>query len=245
MKRQIPVSLLTQLAAAVLLAQSVIATPSPEEVLDQHVKALGGQAAAKKLKTRHIKANFEMPAAGITADLEIIAKAPDKLLTIVNIPNLGAIHEGYDGKVAWSKNPFIGITEKSGAQLDHTRAQADFYRDVEIKDRLTSLTHEGSKSVNGEECHVISGQDQSGNTERMFISKKDYLIKQLVSIIPDASGATMEATLRMSDYRKVDGLMIPHKIEIVEPSQAAFVMTFTSVKHNEATNDSKFAKPAN
>jgi hypothetical protein len=238
--------LIMQLAAAVLLAQSLNAAPSAEEVLDQHIKALGGEAAAKKLKTRHIKANFEMPATGMSADLEIISKAPDKLLSMINIPNMGEIQEGYDGKVAWSKNPFGGgVTEKSGAQLEQTRAQANFYRDVEIKDRLKDLSHEGTKTVNGEECHVISGKDQSGNTERMFISKKDHLIKQVVSTIPDAGGTPMEATLRLSDYKKVDGIMVPHKIEMVEPAQAAFVMTFTSVKHNEPVDDSKFAKPAN
>lgn len=243
MKRKL---LLTQLAAAVLLAHSLTAAPSAEEVLDQHVKAIGGEAAAKKLKTRHIKATFEMPAMGMKADLEIISKAPDKLVSVFNIPNMGSIQEGYDGKVAWSKNPFGGgITEKSGAQLEQARAQADFYRDVEIKDRLTDLNHEGTKTVNGEECHVISGTDKSGNTERMFISKKDHLIKQIVSTIPDAAGTTMEATMRMSDYKKVDGLMVPHKIQMVEPAQAAFVMTFTSVKHNEPVDDSKFAKPAN
>lgn len=237
--------LLTQLAAAVLLAHTLTAAPSAEEVLDQHVKAIGGEAAAKKLKTRHIKANFEMPAMGMTVDLDIISKAPDKLLTTITIPNMGVNQEGYDGKVAWSKNPFAGVTEKSGAQLEQARAQADFYRDVEIKDRLTDLKHEGTKTVDGEECHVISGKDKSGNTERMFISKKDHLIKQIVSTIPDAAGTTMEATMRMSDYKKVDGLMVPHKIQMVEPAQAAFVMTFTSVKHNEPVDDSKFAKPAN
>ncbi len=238
--------LLTQLTAVILLAHSLTAAPSAEEVLDQHVKALGGVEAAKKLKTRNIKASFEMPAAGISADLEMISKAPDKLLSIITIPNLGAIHEGYDGKVAWSKNPFAGgITEKSGAQLAQARTQADFYRDVEIKDRLNNLTHEGTKTVDGEECHVISGKDHSGNTERMFISKKDHLIKQVVATIPDMAGAPMDATMRMSEYKKVDGMMIPHRIALIGPAEAAFVLTFKSVKHNEPVEDSKFAKPAN
>ena len=242
MKRKL---LIIQLAAAVLLAQSLTAAPSAEQVLDQHIKALGGEAAAKKLKTRHIKADFEMPAASMSADLEIISKAPDKLLSKINIPNMGEIHEGYDGKVAWSNIPAVGIIEKSGAQLEQTRTQADFYRDVEIKDRLKDLSQEGTKTVNGEECHVISGKDQNGNTERMFISKKDHLIKQVVSNITDAGGTPMEATMQLSDYKKVDGIMVPHKIELVEPAQAAFVITFTSVKHNEPVDDSKFAKPAN
>lgn len=237
--------LLTQLAAAVLLAHTLNAAPSAEEVLDQHVKAIGGEAAAKKLKTRKIMAKFEMPAAGMVADLEIIAKAPNKILTSINIPNMGTMLEGYDGKVAWSKNPFVGTSEKSGAQLEHARSQADFFRDVEIKDRLTDLKYEGTKTVNGEECHVVSGKDQSGNIERMFISTKDHLIKQMVTVIPGQTGGTMEATMRVSDYKKIDGLMVPHKMEMIQPPEAAFVMTFTSVKHNEPVDDSKFAKPAN
>lgn len=245
MKRVI---LFIQLGVLTLLAQTLTLTaaPSAEEVIDQHIKAIGGVDAAKKLKTRRIKGTFEMPTAGIYADYELITKAPDKLLSIITIPNLGTIQEGYDGKIGWTKNPFAGgISEKSGAQLHQTRTQADFYRDVELKDRLKELTHEGTKTVDGEECHVISGKDQVGNTERMYISTKDHLIKRLVVTIPAMSGDLMEATMRVSDYKKVDGIMIPHKVALIEPTEANFVLLFTSVTHNEPVDDSKFAKPSN
>ena len=110
--------LLLTLAAALFAGNSpLVAAPSAEDLVKKHIKAIGGLEAYKKIKTRQIKGVIEIPTQSITADMTIMSKAPDKQRTEIDIPGMGKILEGYDGKVAWSQNPWTGLMDKAGGQL--------------------------------------------------------------------------------------------------------------------------------
>ena len=44
------------------------------------------------------------------------------------------------------------------------------------------------------------------------------------------------------DYIKVDGVQIPHTLELVEPAFASFIMRLDSVKHNITAGAKWFQK---
>ena len=44
------------------------------------------------------------------------------------------------------------------------------------------------------------------------------------------------------DYKKVDGVQIPHTLELVEPAFALFIMRLDSVKHNIKAGTKWFQK---
>ena len=44
------------------------------------------------------------------------------------------------------------------------------------------------------------------------------------------------------DYKKVDGVQIPHTLELEEPAFASFTIRFASVKHNNKADAKWFKK---
>lgn len=238
MKRLLPI-----LAAAALLAgySPLQAAPSPEALIKEHLKAIGGVDTYKKIKTRRMKAVIEMPGQGFNADMVILSKAPDKQRTEIEVPGMGKVVEGYDGKIAWMQNPVAGIMEKTGDQLKQAQQQADFYRDVELLSRYSEWTYKGRESIDGKSNDVIEGKAKDGSVDTMYLDEGTHLLTQLKSIADTEQGKTT-IIYKPSDYREVDGIKLPHKIEI-QAGPADVKMTVKEIKQGIELDDSLFTKP--
>lgn len=230
------------IAVLILAPAALRAAPSAEELIKEHIKAIGGADAAKKFKTRQMKGVIEIPAQSISADMTITSKAPDKQRTEVDIPGMGKIIEGYDGKVAWSQNPWTGLMEKTGGQLKQAQQQADFYRDVELLSRYTGWTVKGKETVDGKSAHVLEGKTKEGTTDVLYLDESTHLLLQLKAEAETEQGR-MTVVSKMSDYRDVDGLKMPYSIKI-EAGPGGFNMTVKEIKHGLELDDKLFTKPA-
>src|SRR5438128_1305228 len=79
--------------------------PNVDQILDKFVTAIGGKSAVQKQNSRFSKGTFEMAAMGISADLEVYEKAPNKQLVVINIPGIGKVQQGYNGSTGWAEEP--------------------------------------------------------------------------------------------------------------------------------------------
>src|SRR5262245_65576576 len=98
-------------------AKTTTVEPSVDQILDKYVQAIGGRQAVEKITSRVTKGTFEVSTMGLKGELEVYAKAPNKTLRVQNLSGVGEILDGYDGKIAWSQNPMMGLREKDGAEL--------------------------------------------------------------------------------------------------------------------------------
>lgn len=53
-------------------------------------------------------------------------------------------------------------------------------------------------------------------------------------------GIEVESENYMSDYKKVEGMMIPHTMTIFQDGEEAIIMTFTEISINSGLEDSLF-----
>ena len=235
--------LLLTLAASLIAGNSpLIAAPSAEDLVKEHIKAIGGLEAHKKIKTRQMKGVIEIAAQGITADMTIISKAPNKQRTEIDIPGMGKILEGYDGKVAWSQNPWTGLMDKTGGPLKQAQQQADFYRDVELLARYSGWTLKGKETIDGKSTDVLEGKTKEGTVDVMYVDDQTHLLVQLKAEAETEQGK-MTVVSKLSDYRDVDGVKVPFSIN-VEAGPGGFKMTVKEIKHGLELDDKLFAKPA-
>src|SRR5256885_11956306 len=100
-------------------------TPTLDSVLARFVEASGGKVAMDKITSRTLKGDLDLM--GSTSDWVMYAKPPDKQLSECKHATLGALVDGFDGTVAWSKTD-AGIRVKEGEELAKTRRDAEFYR---------------------------------------------------------------------------------------------------------------------
>jgi hypothetical protein len=233
------------LGGAGLFPVGAAALPSVDEVLAQHVKAAGGETALRRIKTRHLVGTATSDVFGV-AHWELLGKAPDKRLTTTEITGFGTLLDGYDGKVAWSQNPMIGIKIRKGEEAARARREADFYQDLNLKRLYPGLKVVGAAKVGDADTWLLESHPSSESVDRFFFSQRSGRLLQHESEYRDQNGATRTRT-RFADFRSVDGVLIPFHIElrIEQPNTGEFTLklVLTKVEHNLKVDDAKFKFP--
>jgi hypothetical protein len=216
--------------------------PSVDQILDKYIQAIGGRQALEKITSRTIKGTFEITSIGLKGEIEIYSKAPNKFVTIQNIPGIGVVRDGYDGQIAWSENPMMGLREKSGGELAAVVLQADFYAPLKMKQRYPKLELKGKEKVGDRETWVILATPSSGASVTLYYDVQTGLQARVERELETPQGQFSIQTT-MEDYRDVDGVKLPFTT-YEESSVAKAVVKLTEIKSNVPIDDAKFKKPA-
>src|SRR5262245_35528485 len=230
------------LCLTLLSARAADSQPSVDSILDKFLDASGGRSALEKLKSRTVKGDLDLM--GTTSEWMLYAKAPNKQFAEFNNPTLGSVADGFDGAVAWSKNQ-SGVRVKEGEELAKVKRDAEFHRYLNLKKTYPDLAYKGTETVDDQEVHVLESKPSPSSKERFFFSTKSNLIIRQQSEFVGPDG-TIGVTVRMADYRSVDGAQYAHslKFKIAAGGQEfEFAIKIKEIKHNVAIEDGKFVKP--
>lgn len=215
--------------------------PTADAVFDNYVKALGGKEALARFKSRVSKGTVEIAPMGATGTVEVSQVAPDKTATTMNISGLGAMQQGYDGAVAWSKDPFSGLREMKGAELNTIRRSA--YLDTsQWKKHYSKMTVTGRGKVGEREAYVVEAATGEGDPDKLYFDAQSGLLLRMDLVVEGPQGR-MQAESYMEDYREVDGVKVAHTIRQVIGANTITVK-LKEVKHDAAVDAALFKKPA-
>src|SRR5689334_16064618 len=120
------VTALASWSAAPRAAQTPAPAPLPDaaSIVAKHVAALGGAAAFKQVRSMHALGTIDIPAQHITGTMELFAARPARLHFVVDVPGIGKIENGFDGKVGWSLSLVTGPEVFTGKQLSEAADDA-------------------------------------------------------------------------------------------------------------------------
>ncbi len=243
---------LTVLASvlAVLVSAGAASAQMADEVVEKHLSAVGGREALGKLTSRHAKGTVTVstPGGDVSGPLEVFTKAPNKTRVSMklDLAAMGAgeilIEQRFDGTTGYLLNSMQGDTEITGNQLENMRNAAFPNALLHYKDAGMKLELVPDQKLAGKDVIVLLLTPKSGSVVRMFLDPETYLVARTVTTIdsPQASGP-IEQTSELSDYRTVDGVKVPFRIENSNPMQSLKLL-FTSVEHNVPIDDAMFAK---
>jgi len=141
--------------------------PSARELVDRHVKAIGGRDAILAHKSMHATGTLTVSASGITAPVDLYGAAPDRVLLRSSIPGIGEVVDAYDGTHAWSINPMTGPTLKTGKEFEQTKLDADFYSELRDPKKYTLKTVEKT-AFDGRDCYKVSVKRTDGSEDFDF-----------------------------------------------------------------------------
>jgi hypothetical protein len=244
---------LASLIAPVLIGSSLTltqpaasaGTPTVDSILAKYVQAVGGKAAIEKVHSRIVQFKVESDTLG-ASEGEILAKAPDRQRSHIDLGTTGFLDEGFDGTVAWAKNPRQGLRVKTGDELAKVTRDARFNRELNLKSLFPDLAFKGAEKVGEEEAWVLESKPSPSSKEKFWFSSTTGLVVRQESEYQGPQGA-VNVNVFPRDYKAVDGLKLPGgmKIKIVNAGQEfEFTLKFVSVKHNVEIDPAKFAKPA-
>jgi len=222
-------------------AQPQVSLPSPDEIVARYEKAVGGRAAFAKLTSRVSKGSFVLAGMGNPGTTEIYQKAPNKMVTITDLPDFGVVRSGVDGTVAWLDTPQMGTLELTGDAAAATRRSGDFYREIRLKETYPKMIVRAKESFEGHDVYVVQATPAEGALELLsFDANSELLVRSQTQV--NGPQGIIDIDTRFSDYREVDGVQLPFTID-QERSDFSFTIKLTEVKHNVPIDDAKFEKP--
>jgi CubicO group peptidase (beta-lactamase class C family) len=206
-----------------------------DELMAKVVEATGGEAALRKHKSMRILADVELLHQGVSGEAVIFARAPNSYAQDITLKALGkkigSYHDFFDGTQGGEEGSFIPFDPKTGKELEETRIASDFYAQLNWKTLFQKAEIKKMAKVDGEDTYVVVFTPEKGSPVTQYISAKTFLPLR-VDTIATSDTISMPVTETYSDYRSVDGVMIPFRR--VSNSQA---MGDTVLNIREATFD--------
>jgi hypothetical protein len=213
-------------------ATATAALPAARDLVERHVKAIGGRQAILALTSMHTTGTMSMAGSGISGPIEVFGRAPDSVLMKASIAGIGDIAEGFNGTHGWSINPMTGPILKSGKELEQTKLDADFYSELRDPKKYTVKTV-AKEMFDGRECYKVSVKRLDGSEDFDFYDantglragsivtretqmgpmtvlntesgyKKFGNITQATTITQQTMGVEQKITLETVEYGKVD-----------------------------------------
>lgn len=221
-------------AAGQLFAQNL------DDVLKKHFEAVGQEKLMEK-QTYSVKAKIQQM--GMELPMEMKMKRPNKFRVEMEMQGQKMI-QAFDGQKGWMIAPWISSEPQdlSGPELDQAMEQANIDGELyNYKEKGATASLLGKVNMDGSPMFNIKFTGKDGNVKNYFIDAESYLVRIVKSKV-SAQGQEMEVEQNLSEYKNIDGILMPMKIESKMPMGSANVI-FEEIKFGEKFDDSIFAKP--
>lgn len=228
-----------------LLGSSQLYAQSLEEILKKNIEARGGLDNFKKVKT--FKAHGSLIAQGGTVQGEIIIfnKRPNLVRHNILIQGQEMV-QAFDGETAWWIFPFMGdptpqvMPEEQGKPMSE---ESDFDGHlVNYKEKGHQIELIGKEDMEGTEVFKLKCTLKSGSVQYYYLDS-EYFIEIKTSTKQKMQGVEQEIHTYLSDYKEVDGLMMPHAIEQKVAGNTTVQITITKTETNVEIEDDFFKMP--
>ncbi len=237
----------TAVLAAVLLmtATGMIpgqeSLPSGEQIMDWYVEATGGLAAYDRIDNRVVRSTLEIAGAGIKLSVTTYQGKPGRAYSIVESPMTGKIENGTDGGVAWEMSAMAGPQVKEGKEKALLLHLNTFDRLAYWRKSFKMVETSGLEYVNGRSCYRVLVTPHEAPPQTLFFDRETHLLSKLTMTMEIPAG-TVPMESYLSDYRAVDGILIPHKVTIKVLNQER-IGTVESVEQNIQLPAGRFDLP--
>jgi photosynthetic reaction center cytochrome c subunit len=227
-------------------AKAEAAAPAPallteDEILNKYVQAVGGVAAVEKITSRVAKGTISF--GGQQFPVEVLAKAPNKRISLVHTPN-GDNITAFDGHAGWIGNPGPRPPrDMSAPENEAIGFDATFYLPTELKKMFTQFrVRPAAEKIGGHEVVQVIGVNRGKPPMRLFFDKESGLLVRSIRYADTPLGRN-PTQVDYSDYRTQDGVKVPFQWTLARPL-GRFTIQVSELQQNVPVDDKKFEKPA-
>lgn len=198
-----------------------------EKVVDNYIKAIGGNDALQKINT--YSANVSMQTMGQTINGTMKKMAPYSTLMEMTMNGMTVYKMVFDGTKGYQGQ----MGQKSPMTPDEIKTQLDekgIFPQLHYSEPGYKLSMDGNAKVNEEDAYKIKVANPSGKiTTEYYSIKTGYFLKQESTV--SAQGKQMEQTTQFGDYKNIGGIMTPTTMTQIAAGQE-IPMTLSDIKYN-------------
>lgn len=218
---------------------SAKASPTPDQLLDKYLQALGGAAAIDKISSRVMKGKIEFGEQSMPID--IYAKDPDQRISFTHMPGGDSV-TAFDGREGWLSFPGRPPHFMQGSEIDAASIDADLHLAAHLKQMFSVMKTDGDEKIDDREVYVVVGERQGKPPIRLYFDEQSGLLLRLVRFGETALG-WLPTQIDYGDYRDANGVKVPYRWTLARPN-GRFTIQLSELQQNVAVDEAMFAKPA-
>ena len=147
-----------------------------------------------------------MPAQGVTGPFEAMSARPAKMLMRVDVPAVGHVESGYDGKVGWEIDPAAGPSVATGRKLSELADDAFFDSSLHGATFVKSATLVGQEMFDKRPAYQVQVTFVSGNEQTEYYDVETGLMLGSEAQRETPLGVVPTISI-LRDYKKFGALM--------------------------------------
>ncbi|MFM0385028.1 outer membrane lipoprotein-sorting protein [Paraburkholderia dipogonis] len=154
----------------------------------------------------------------------------------------------YDGAQGWKVRPFLGRDEVepyTPAEVKSAAASAELDGPlIDYASKGSRVDALGMESVEGHRAYVLKLTTKDNTSRRIWIDAASFLELKIDGEPRRLDGKMHDVAIFYRDYRKENGLVVPHTLEtVVSGVKPTHKLTIEHFTVNPPTDDTLFAKP--
>jgi hypothetical protein len=221
---------------------------SEDELIAKMIAAQGGEENLRRHKSSVATIELDFEHQGVQARGSMSARAPNMIASDMTFmalgKKIGSLITYFDGSNGGELISFAPEETYSGKRLEDIRVASDFYDILNWKTNYKTITVKRMARVRDEDVYVVERRSEKGTPITDYISTKTFLlVKRDSLIVSETAGVELPQTQSFSDYRSVDGLMIPFKIVSNNIANGDVVVNVIDLKFDVDIPDGVFRKP--
>jgi outer membrane lipoprotein-sorting protein len=234
-------TLAVALAGLLAVVCPVAQAQTADEIIAKNLQAKGG--AEKWRAISSVKMTGKLTAQGRDVPMTVYSKRPNLMRQDITT-SVGTAVQAFDGVTPWMIPPGAEMArEVTGPQAEAARAGSDFdgpLLDYAIKGHKVELV--GKEKVGTADAYHLKLTKKDGSVEHYFMDAESGLeIRRSAETTTAGMKQALESEL--SNYKSVDGMMVPHTIKQSVNGAPVMEMTLEKVEFNTPMDNALFRMP--
>lgn len=152
-------ALLCLVPTASVAMQEAAATPgdlpAARAILDRFVEVTRARELVEKTTSIHASGTFSLAGGQMEGPIQMWFKKPSQQRSEIELPMIGKMVQGCDGKSSWMTNAMTGARLSSGVELLQAQLEADFSARLKPDALFESLATLGRTTFDGRDCYEV------------------------------------------------------------------------------------------
>lgn len=215
------------------------------QTLDQVVeKYLAARGADKWRQVQSMKVTAIIDSQGRSTQMTVTSKRPNLVRQELSADGVTVV-EAFDGRSVWGVNPRVSPEPQliTGPQATALADQADFDLVLlDYKQKGFGAELAGTTNLGGREAYDVRIARKNGVVQDYFIDQHTFLEDRVATQI-NRAGQTLNSTSDPSDFRNVEGVMMPFTITNRVSGGAAVTLHVQTIEFNVPAARDLFTMP--
>jgi hypothetical protein len=237
------------------VAVGIVAAPRPgyaqsaKEIIDKAIEAQGGMDNLKKYPGSKsvMKGTMSLMGQNVPIEMESTYFLPDMGKNIIKMELLGqkvAVEQIWNaGKIKMTANGMaVPLNKTQKAEMDdtmRTQTALQLYPLLDAKKYEVSVIKNPDK-VNGKEVAGLLVKAKDSKDLKLFFDAKTYVLVMYERQGLDPADQEVNQKTVALEHKKIDGILEPVKMEVLNDGKKFMTMEVTSVKHMEKVDKKEF-----